>query len=143
MGFQVLRNKPLRVVSASETRFAENGFRFIQGTKSLEVLRLHEAGVSDLGCKVIAAMKSLREVNVSNNPGVSDRGVALLATLPNLESLELSDLKNVSDAGVKLLIKCKQLKSLRIANTSCTPQVAAFLKQPAPTGLPDLMVLGP
>lgn len=143
LGFQVLRNKPLRWINASNTSFAANGFRFIGGSKTLEWLGLHQAGVSDLGCKLISGMKNLREVNVSNNPAITDQGIALFASLPELERLNISELKNVTDNGVRRLVNCKKLQWLHIGNTSCTPQVVAFLKQPAPRGLPDLQVLGP
>lgn len=87
--------------------------------RSLRLLDLHRAVITDAALAAIGQMESLEELKLSNNPesGLTDAGLAYLSRLPNLKRLWTmgSTLTPISDAGFESLSRITSLQDLQIA----------------------------
>jgi len=70
----------------------------------LEILGLQDSKIDETGLKNLAAVTSLKSLDLKQNQDVTDEGVRHLEALKNLQSLNLS-LTGVTDQAVKYLQK--------------------------------------
>lgn len=82
---------------------SDESLKGLQGTKSLEHLRLLYTSVGDEGCKNLAKLTTLKDLNL-NHTRVTDAGIAHLKDLTGLKELDLSETK-VTPAGIAELKK--------------------------------------
>lgn len=92
------------------------------------------AKVTDADLKVLAALKGLKGLSLTNTP-VTDASLKELAPLQGLQTLSLFKTK-VTDAGLKDLAALKGLKRLYLDSTKVTDAGVAELQK----ALPDCMI---
>lgn len=135
-GFAGLANQPringFRKIDASKTGFGRQGILGLRGAKSLEVLRIDTAGMTDDSLQVIKGCVNLRELQLSNNPGITDAGLSNLNGLTKLELLGLNSVPRITDRGLGILRNHKQLKQLGVNGSNCTLNGIQQLKQLLP-----------
>lgn len=93
------------------------GMVHLRNLKSLEELTIPR-GVSDAGVEQLAALDSLKKVNLWGD-GVTDKSMSVLAQMKSLENLEISS-RTVTDAGIEKLAQCPHIKTLALQNTPIT-----------------------
>lgn len=139
----------LRSLDLSNTYVSDDGVIFLTDhLKSIEKLGLtSDRNLSDRSLVALAALKSLKSLNLSHNYfisdltlkqalkspdafhslqsinllfcDVSDRGVDSLASLPNLQSLNLAYTK-ITDGALTHISRIKRLKALSLEHTEIT-----------------------
>jgi hypothetical protein len=111
----------LRELDLSETLVGNAGLEELRTLGQLEKLNLWAAPVDDAGMAHVAAMTSLKWLNLDNvsltveGVKLTDEGVAQLTTLQNLEWLHLGK-TDVGDEGLKALEKLNNLQQVTITN---------------------------
>lgn len=96
------------------------GFANLQQLKSLSV---GEMGMTDVGFKYLAPIKTLKTLKISGCENITDEGLEYLS---HLETLDISYSKNISGSGFK---NFQQLKSLRLYDTNVTDIGFEYLTQ--------------
>jgi hypothetical protein len=102
------------------------GMVHLKNLKSLEELTLPR-GASDAGIEQLAALDSLKKVNLWGDD-VTDKSMSVLAHIKSLENLEIMS-RNVTDAGIEKLSQCLRLKSLGLQNTPITEAALSNLSK--------------
>ena len=115
LGGQVKRNndlpgQPVVQVSffGSHRRFTDRDLRLLHPLKSLTILELHSAMITDIGLKEIGKLTALATLDLTNTE-ITDAGLKELRTLKNLQKLKLYVNHQITDAG---LIELKGLQAL-------------------------------
>lgn len=90
-------------------------FRMIARSKTVQILELRRATVTDDGLRAIAGMSQLEGISV-NGEGVTDAGIKALATCRLLDHVSLVRTKKVTDAGVKELAALPKLEVLQLTD---------------------------
>src|ERR1043165_6365243 len=81
----------------------------LSGATGLEQLSLRDCGLNNDDARVIAQIKSIRQLDISANGGITDTAVQCLGKMPNLENLSLGGC-NMSPACIKYLKERPRLK---------------------------------
>lgn len=128
----------------------DEGIRYLVGLP-LKELRLDATKITDEGLKDVAKVKSLRKLNVGENPLITGVGLKYLEALPHLDFLSLNatamrdddlkslsqmtqltqlsvgSMKNLTGTGFVHLIPLKQLRVLRLSGMNLSPKGAECL----------------
>lgn len=131
-GLQLLKSSPIRVLEANESQFGQQGFKYVKRLQNLEVLRVHNAWVSNEALQSVKSCKGLKELAVGGNPNLVNDGIKCLRSLKKLEKLSLAGNKAVSDKGLRFAIDLKELKELDVNETACSQLAAKQLKENLP-----------
>lgn len=122
----------IRVLNLAYANLQDSTARYLSRLVSLEELVLESCSITDSSMDSIAALSSLRLLDISETT-VGDEGVARLADgLLRMESLNLS-YSAVSDAGLRDVGRMKSLTSLNLDTRLVSDSGLAFL-----TGLRNL-----
>jgi hypothetical protein len=105
-------------LTLSATRVSNAGLKKLAHMTRLRSLSLDETLVDDDGLPQLTAFKSLEHLHVG--PSVTDVGLGRLAAIKSLRSLDLSRSKGVTDAGLKHLAAMKDLRLLDLGWTGVT-----------------------
>lgn len=85
----------------------------LQNNKQLVNLDLKESNLTDSDLKLVAKLKSLRTLNLDNNPSIKD-GIKSLTALPDLAELHIVD-TSVGPDQMQVFPKLKSLRTLRLS----------------------------
>jgi hypothetical protein len=142
------------VIDHSESRITAAGMRLLKGLPNLEQLRVRGPGADDGSLAQIAAIKSLKILNLPQadftdaglerlkelpnliqlrfgSPKVTDAGMKTIAELPALLRLHLIDIP-IGDRGLGTLIQMRQLESLYIDGGEFSDEAVTELFQKRP-----------
>ncbi|XP_027083133.1 uncharacterized protein [Coffea arabica] len=110
--------KSLEFLNLAECdRISDDGVMKLVAMKSLEVLKLAECGpkVTDVGGRAVAAIESLKRLNLSWLINVSDDTVfALAQNSKNLATLHLEGCELVTGDGIRAFTSHKSLRKLEL-----------------------------
>jgi N-acyl-D-amino-acid deacylase len=125
-GMKYLRGMThLRRLSLRSTLITDAGLENIADLQDLESLDLYGTKITDAGLHSLQSLKKLRNLNLLGSR-VTDQGVPLLEGLSNLENLNLYRTE-LTNAGLDRLRKLKKLASLDLRYTRVTASgVEAF-----------------
>ena len=102
-------------VSDGDGLITDDGLAHLAMLPRLEALRLWRVtGITDNGLASVAAMASLRHLNIGGCVKITDEGLSHLARLTELETLDMSELKNITDDGLAPLAFLRNLKHLNM-----------------------------
>ncbi len=136
------------------TPLGEQGVNLLSQSKSIALLPIGKAGVTDLGLEYLCKMGQLTYLGLRGNPvtdkgarhlsklskleglylgetKVTDRTIAEIAHLSRLQKLWLHDLP-ITDAAIEHLSKLKRLKEIHIYATNISPKGAQSLQKSLP-----------
>ncbi len=128
----------LRVLSANNTQFGNDGVAIARRFPNLEELRIRNSGAIfddtkrwDLRTDFKPYPK-LRILDVGKNQ-LSDIGLSkLIVGARHLEELYLTELPSITDRGLEEILKCKGLKLLDLSYTNVTLARIELLKKKMP-----------
>jgi hypothetical protein len=100
-------------VAMQKTKVPEAAFKAMAGWKSLRMVDLLEAELTDAGLKELGGCKGLTGLNFRGAWGFTDAGVAGLAPLADLQFLGLGS-GGVTDKSLKTVATFKQLRGLSL-----------------------------
>ncbi len=123
-GFEKLKN--LRRLEAKYNNIDDEGLKHIAGI-SLSVLDLSGTLISDRSLPVIASIKPLEELRISNTQSMEFNAVEALGRLRNLKTLDVSRTKIRPGAVRKIIALCPGLRLLYLDN--CPDIDKAALRQ--------------
>lgn len=86
-------------------------------TRPLRLIDLCDTGISDLGVRKIATIRSLETVRIAGCRNLSDHSIAALAQLPNLKTLWIG-YSGLTDNGLKALSNARSLECLSISGNA-------------------------
>jgi internalin A len=98
--------------------------------RKLPLLRhvlLRECGITDAGVRELAAIPTLEELTLLDNPDVGDAGVKLLAQRPGLTRLSLEGTR-ITDQGLAELRGLTKLESLNLEGTAITDRGLEYVR---------------
>ena len=136
------------------TPLGEQGVNLLSQSKSIALLPIGKAGVTDLGLEYLCKMGQLTYLGLRGNP-VTDKGARNLSKLSKLEGLYLGETKvtdqtiaeiahlsrlqklwlhdlPITDAAIEHLSKLKRLKEIHIYATNISPKGAQSLQKSLP-----------
>ena len=115
----------------NRTDVTDESLTQIRPLTRLSTLSLATTLITDSGCKAIAQIASLNELDMSDT-AITDEGLACLPQLPRLTQLTL-DATRITDAGCKHLAQIATLERLSLGNTEISDAGIEHL-----AGLPNL-----
>jgi internalin A len=101
--------------------FTERGLSALAGLDQLSSLRVFNTLLNTKAAAELRKLPQLRDVTL-RNCGITDAGVRELAAISTIEELRLIDNPDVGDAGMKPLGQCLGLTSLNLEGTRVTDQ---------------------
>jgi hypothetical protein len=115
-GFAVLRNmRNLKRLAIVRCPAVGDGLSEHLAGLPLEEVDLEQSiQIADSTAKVLATLKTLRDVNLNFCAGVSDDGVVALSNLPQIEKLRMHDLPTMTDRSLEALANAKTLKLIEL-----------------------------
>jgi Leucine-rich repeat (LRR) protein len=136
------------------TPLVEKGVNLLSKSKSIALLPIGKAGVTDLGLEYLCKMGQLTYLGLRGNP-VTDKGARHLSKLSKLEGLYLGETKvtdqtiaeiahlsrlqklwlhdlPITDAAIEHLSKLKRLKEIHIYATNISARGAQSLQKSLP-----------
>ena len=136
------------------TPLGEQGVNLLSKSKSIALLPIGKAGVTDLGLEYLCKMGQLTYLGLRGNP-VTDKGARHLSKLSKLEGLYLGETKvtdqtiaeiahlsqmqklwlhdlPITDAAIEHLSKLKRLKEIHIYATNISARGAQSLQKSLP-----------
>ncbi len=112
-GLAVLANCPdLRVLSADELWFSEDGLKKLSGCKNLSELYIAQTLIEDAAMPTVATFKQLKKLRLAKTQ-VSVTGLKALAGL-KLEDLDLSECSQINDGAMEAVAAFTTLKRLNL-----------------------------
>src|SRR5690606_41189550 len=104
---------PARIIHRSRVRplgndsALEAGLAFLSGPPDLHQLWIGETKITDSAGEQLKQVKSLRRLEMVNNPQLTDAVLRALETHPQLDSVNVRDCKGITDEGVKQLQRAR------------------------------------
>jgi F-box/leucine-rich repeat protein 14 len=93
-----------------------NGLRELRNLKHLEVLIASDCDLTDPAVAEIAALGTLKSLNLAGNNRVTVTGFKPLAGMQNLEVLDVSNMNSVTSGAMVAIRGLKNLHTLSVAN---------------------------
>lgn len=103
-------------IDLSRSWVGDTDLAYLEGLDRLERLSLAQTHVSDHALEIVAALPSLRELDLFFCEHITDSGASRLRRAAKLERLNVRGTK-ISDSGVKFLTDLESLRSLDIGIT--------------------------
>ncbi len=120
----------LRVIIANKTTFGRGGLNELAGMKTLEVLEMGDASVTNVPLtKGLKGCTKLKKLVLGFNTQLSDKGMEGLKEKKELEELVVRNCSLLTDVTLNYLIGAKNLQVLDIEGTRISGKTARELKQ--------------
>ena len=123
-GFRYVNKNSLKEIRANGSSIGYFAFASLGGSKSLEVLWLNGARVTDKAMQGIGRCTNLREIYLENND-LTNRGVSYLKNHKSLEKVVLARNRRLTNQALGFLTKIKSLQLVNVHGTMCSPVVEA------------------
>lgn len=128
--------KTLKMLNIGGAPVSDAGLRHLAELTNLEELWLSNTKVTNAGLDHLRGLKKLRAISLTNT-AVTDEGVAVLAELPNLEVLHLGG-TGLGDAALQHIRRLPRLRKLWLNQTQVTSTGLSALRE----ALPETAIVG-
>jgi hypothetical protein len=102
----------------------DEGMRALAGCKSLRVVTIHDAAITDGGLAALAALPALESVSLP--AGVTDAGLLHVQRIAALKSVGFHG-SNITAKGYALLRDCRRLETVSLVQVKLTDENVAAL----------------
>jgi serine/threonine protein kinase len=113
--------KQLNLLYAGFTSQPKKILDALKGSTEIRVLRLWATGMTDSDLKDIGSLKSLVELDISDNKRVTDLGMSYISSLPNLQVLHIQWC-SLTPNCIHSLRRMPQLTSLKFSTEGWSPE---------------------